>query len=61
MEGIMSAFIVKMTVKFVNETENKTKHHDLFLMVFSPGNNIPSHLMHIFRSNIPPPSFEFKN
>ena len=34
MEGIMSVSIVKMTVKFVNETENKTKHHDLFLMGF---------------------------
>ena len=55
MEGITSVFIVKMTVKFVNETENKTKHHDLFLMVFFPGNNIPSYLLHIFRSNIPQP------
>ena len=48
----MSVSIVKMTVKFVNETENKTKRHDLVLMVVCPGNNIPSHLMHIFRSNL---------
>ena len=51
----MSVSIVKMTVKFVNGTENETKHHDLFLMVFFPGDNILSHLMHIFRSNIPQP------
>ena len=37
MEGIMAVSIVKLSVENVNEIENKTKHHELLLMVIYPG------------------------